>query len=175
MRARAPRSLARLAAVGGLLALGASFASAQEIIASTRQDVALAGAIAAALLLPVAEAAVYRLAVKALFLRALGLCVVLNLAAYGLIVLWLNYLPGGVNPLFARMIYGEQSGFSPLHAAVAAILYAAAFVAVKVPALIWWLRRGGPDERITITVLLTNLVLFFAMVAVVGVIVNVLA
>ena len=171
---RLRRRFAAPVTVAALVALCASSALAQEIVASTRQDLALISAIVAAALLPAAEAGIYRLAVKVRFWRALWLCIVLNLAAYGLAVLWLRFLPGGVNPWFARLIFGEASGFSGGVAAIAALIYAIAFVAVKVPALIWWLRNGGPDHGITLTVLLTNLVLFFAMSDVVAVIVDIL-
>jgi len=175
MRARAAGVSANVVATLGLLTLCASAGCAQEIIASTRQDLALMAAMVAAALMPAAEAGVYRLTVKARFLRSLWLCIVLDLAAYGLAVVWLTFLPRGVNPWFARMLFGEQSGFSGLEAVIAALLYAAAFAAVRVPALIWWLRKGGPDQRITITVLLTNLALLFAMSDVIAVIVDVLS
>ncbi|MFW5868521.1 MAG: hypothetical protein ACOCX2_11930, partial [Armatimonadota bacterium] len=144
-------------------------------ITSSRENLALIAAIVAVLLMPAAEAGIYRLVLKARFWRALWLCAVLDLAAYGLSVLWLNYLPGGVNPWYARLILGEASGFSTGAAAIAAVLYAAAFAAVKVPALIWWLRHGGPDHGITITVLLTNLIVFFAISDVVAVLVGILS
>jgi hypothetical protein len=158
-----------------MLIVCASAACAQEIVASTRQDLALAAAIIAAVLLPAAEAGIYRLVVHARFWRALWLCIVLDLAAYGLSVLWLNFLPQGVNPWFARLLFGGESGFTGIEAIIAALLYAAAFAAVKVPALIWWLRHGGPDEGITVTVLLTNLLLFFAMSDVISVLISILS
>lgn len=175
MRACLQRPLMKAAFAAGFVFICVSVACAQEIIASTRQGLGLASALVAVVLMPAAEAGVYRLAVKARFFRALWLCALLDLAAYGLTVLWLNFLPGGVNPWFARLILGTASGFSALEAGVAAVIYAVAFAAVKVPALIWWLRRGGPDHGITITVLLTNLVLFFAMSDAIAVIVDILS
>jgi len=169
------RVLTGTAGVVTLLAVGASCAHAQEIVASTRKDFALIAAIVAVLLMPAAEAGIYRLALRARFWRGLWLCAVLDLAAYGLAVLWLNYLPGGVNPWFAWLVFGEQSGFSGVAAIVAVMLYGAAFAAVKVPALIWWLRHGGPDRGITITVLLANLVIFFAISDVVAVLASILS
>ncbi len=148
---------------GGALIGCASAAPAQEIVTRDGGHAPLIAAIIVAVLLPPAEAVIYRLAAKARFIRSLWLSVVLDLAAYGLAVIWVGFLPGGVNPWFAYIVRGPASGFTVTQAFIAALLFAVAFAAVKVPALIWWLREQGPDRRLTVTVLLTNLVLFFAM------------
>ena len=157
------RALLGATPVVGLTVGVASAAHAQEIIARGENNAGLLAAIIVVGLLPIIEALIYRVAARARVIRALGLSVLLDLASYGLVVLWLNWLPDGVNPWFAYMVHGTASGFTVGQAYIAALICAVGFAAVKVPALIWWLREEGPDERLTITVLLTNLVLFFAM------------
>ncbi len=157
------RPLLSTTLVVGLTVGLAAAAHAQEIIARGPENPGLFAAMIVVALLPIIEAVIYRVAARVRLIRALGLSILLNVAAYGLVVLWLNWLPGGVNPWFAYMIRGSASGFTVGQACIAALICAVAFAAVKVPALIWWLRDEGPDQRLTITVLLTNLVLFFAM------------
>ncbi len=165
--------LKTVAVVIGITTVAAG-ASAQEIVARGASDTRpLIVAIAVAALLPVGEAAIYRVAVKVGFLRALGLSALLDLAAYGIAVLWVGFLPGGVNPWFAYLIGGEASGFNLVEAALAGLFFAAAFAAVKFP-LVWWLRDEGTDEKLTITILLTNLVLFFAMSDAIALVIDVL-
>ena len=162
-QARFARSLLRATPVVALTVGLAAAAHAQEIIARGPQNAGLIAAVIVVALLPIIEAVIYRVAAHVRLIRALGLSILLNVAAYGLIVLWLHWLPDGVNPWFAYMVHGTASGFTVGQAYIAALICAVGFAAVKVPALIWWLRNEGPDERLTITVLLTNLVLFLAM------------
>lgn len=149
-------------AIIGLTVGAMSAAYSEEIIARGMENTGLIAALIVTGLLPLIEAGIYRAATDARLIRALGLTVLLNLAAYGLFILWLNWLPSGVNPWFAYMVHGRASGFTVGQAAIAALICAVAFVAVKVPALIWWLHEEGPDGRLMLTVLLTNLVLFLA-------------
>ena len=161
--ARFAKSLLQATQAVGLMIGCAAAAHAQEIIARGPENPGLIAAMIVVALLPIIEAAIYRVAARVRIIRALGLSILLNVAAYGLIVLWLRWLPDGVNPWFAYMVDGGASGFTVGQAFIAALICAVGFVVVKVPALIWWLRDGGPDRRLTVTVLLTNLVLFLAM------------
>ncbi len=160
------RRPAVLAAGMVVIASLASEASAQELMgAGESAGFALPAALALVALLPLAEALFYRLHLGVGLGRALVMCALLNLAAYGATVVWIWFLPGGVNPWFARLIAGGESGYTAVQAAIGAVLYAVVFLAVKVPVLSVSLAPDRPRRRITTTVLLINLVLFFALSA----------
>jgi len=157
---------ARLIAAGAVVLASAAAAMAQgsAAVAEAQSQVVLVALILVGLL-PIAEALFYRLHLGVRFVTGLGLCALLDLAAYGATVAWVHFLPGGVNPWFARLAGGDAVGYSAAQAAIAALLYAAVFLAVKVPVLSMWLHAQMPDRRLTGTVLLVNLLLFFALSA----------
>jgi len=157
---------AHLMAAGAVALASAAAAIAQESAAAAEaQTQAVLVAVVLVALLPIAEALFYRLHLGVRFVTGLGLCALLDLAVYGATVVWVHFLPGGVNPWFARLAGSDPAGYTVVDAAVAAVLYAAVFLAVKVPVLSMWLHAQMPERRLTRTVLLVNLLLFFALSA----------
>ncbi len=166
MHMAAPREMrGRVAARALLLMLSPALAAA-EPEAGDGSSLATVWTVAALFVaLPMIEAAFYALVLKVRMRLGLLVCTVLDIAAYGASVLWVYFLPGGASPWFSRLLERGQSPYAPTEAAIAAVLYAGLFLAVKVPALTSWLESDMGKSRVALTVTLTNLVLFFGLSA----------